>query len=127
MVTGAWLSRSTNYESAFRRTDEESQMIRLKEAVAISTAAPARHGRDLAVRHIAVSSAFRQLRQLRQSCLNGCEGSFIMELYGYNRQLRKTLPTLLALPFCSSINHKRTASRRQRQAAVHRRRSRIGL
>jgi len=32
-VTGAWLSRSTNYESAFRRTDEESQMTRLKGAV----------------------------------------------------------------------------------------------
>jgi len=85
-------------------------MIRLKEAVAIGTAAPARHGRDPAVRHIAVSSAFRQLRQLRQSCLNGCEGSFILELYGYNRQQRKTLPTLLALPFCGSINHKRTAA-----------------
>ena len=88
-------------------------MIRLKGAVAISTAATAGHGRELAVRHVAVSSAMRQLRQLRQGYLNGCEGSFIMELYGYNRQLRKTLPTLLALPFCSSINHKRTASRRR--------------
>jgi hypothetical protein len=91
----------------------ESQTTKLKRAVVDQHGSYGRARSRPCRSHVAVSSAMRQLRQLRQGYLNGCEGSFIMELYGYNRHLRKTLPTLLALPSCSSINHKRTATPRQ--------------
>jgi hypothetical protein len=86
-------------------------MNNVTAVAAVSTAATARLGSDPAVRKSAISSALRQLRQLRQGCLISC-GRSADATYeiNYVRRLLKPLPTLPALPFSSNIKAILTAA-----------------
>jgi hypothetical protein len=92
--------------------------------VAIGTATTAVCGCHPAVQKTAISRALRQCRQLRQGCLISCEEILVTRVNRQinMRQLRETLPTLPALPFCSNIRGLRTAgcSRPPAKAAVDR-------
>ena len=74
-ATDMWPSRSTTPAPASVATCREKPMTSLTANMAIGAAAPAGRASDAAVHQTAISSALRQLRQLRQVYLFKCSGA----------------------------------------------------
>jgi hypothetical protein len=77
MALDTWPSHSTTPAPASVATCMDKPMTSLTANMAIGTAAPAGRASDAAVHQTAISSALRQLRQLRQDYLFNCSRQIV--------------------------------------------------